>query len=715
MLESGYKVFDGQIVKLLSENDVYQSYLVNSSCATAAKLFLLLPDPLFDQKHRQAFFDLADWLSSQTFPCIGSPLKAGDIEGQAACLYPSPPGIPLLQTIDKAFSVRQAVELVKKIAECLRVPHSADLWHGNLSPDTIYLDGDAPYLADFSLNQLIRLDYNSGIKPQYTSPEQVRGETPGTAADIYNLGCIFYHLLTGRPPFPAGDAFTVAKQHLQGSFPRLSEELSLLQSLLDSMTEIAIEERITIDELIDQVTQLSTQQQIDQLPLSVPMDDQQLDDSTSSKDISLFDEALDNSEIAARIEARLKEHAGDFQEMAPAEIPLTEENDVTDGLDQVNREEKSGFWRFVLVLLLGVVIGSGLYFLFYKQSPAVPHVVVEHQVDTVDVLTADLDQGLRLWQDKDYNGAETEFKRIIADFHEDPRAYNNLAAFYAAQGNYDQARDYLELALATDKNYATIYRNLGLVYAEMARGSYGRALQLDKTQALISLPVFSSQGVVKLKSMAEDIMAIQEQSSETVSTPSLLAEAGQQIAAVEVVSEDVSTDAPSIVPEQQEQLEVVAEKASGPVEKEEQPVVVTKVEKAEQPNQPNQNEAVDVDRTASKQESAENFLRRWAQAWSNQDVDSYLTFYGEQFIPPAGRKRADWEALRRTRLTAPKDILISLDDFQIIPQENNRTRIEVIQSYKSNLLTARYQKVFDLQQTENSWEILRERSLGRVR
>jgi len=94
MLESGYTVFDCKIVKLLSENKVYQSYLVNCADSTLGKLLLLLPDPLFDQKQRQSFFDHASWLSSQTFPRIGSPLTAGEIDGQPACLYPFPPGEP---------------------------------------------------------------------------------------------------------------------------------------------------------------------------------------------------------------------------------------------------------------------------------------------------------------------------------------------------------------------------------------------------------------------------------------------------------------------------------------------------------------------------------------------------------------------------------------------------------------------------------------------
>ena len=66
MLERGHTIFDCQVVKLLLENDVYQSYLLDCPDSTPVKLFSLLPDPLFDQQ-RQAFFDHVSWLSSQSF------------------------------------------------------------------------------------------------------------------------------------------------------------------------------------------------------------------------------------------------------------------------------------------------------------------------------------------------------------------------------------------------------------------------------------------------------------------------------------------------------------------------------------------------------------------------------------------------------------------------------------------------------------------------
>ncbi|MDX2495748.1 MAG: protein kinase, partial [Desulfuromusa sp.] len=205
MLESGHTIFDCQIVKPLSENSIYHSYLVNCSDSTAAKLLLVHSDPPLEQKNRQYFLDQADWLAGQTFPGIGIPIKSGEIGGQLACLYPLPPGIPLRQILNTGLSMRQCLELTKRITDRLSIPHSADLRHGNLSPETIYFDDNSPYLADFSLTQLVKLDYQSGVDPHYTSPEQVRGEAPGTASDIYSLGCVLYHLLTGRTPFSGDD------------------------------------------------------------------------------------------------------------------------------------------------------------------------------------------------------------------------------------------------------------------------------------------------------------------------------------------------------------------------------------------------------------------------------------------------------------------------------------------------------------------------------
>jgi Flp pilus assembly protein TadD len=75
--------------------------------------------------------------------------------------------------------------------------------------------------------------------------------------------------------------------------------------------------------------------------------------------------------------------------------------------------------------------------------------------------------------------AVTAFTQLTQDFPELPEPYNNLAALYANQSQFDKARAALEMAIKLNPNYATAHENLGDVYARLAGQSYGRAQQLE--------------------------------------------------------------------------------------------------------------------------------------------------------------------------------------------------------------------------------------------
>ena len=75
------------------------------------------------------------------------------------------------------------------------------------------------------------------------------------------------------------------------------------------------------------------------------------------------------------------------------------------------------------------------------------------------------------------------FTKLTQDFPNLPEPYNNLAVIYAGQGQYDKARAALEQSIRTHPSYATAYENLGDVYAKLASQAYGKALQLDKSNA----------------------------------------------------------------------------------------------------------------------------------------------------------------------------------------------------------------------------------------
>ncbi|MGD8812822.1 MAG: tetratricopeptide repeat protein, partial [Thioalkalispiraceae bacterium] len=74
--------------------------------------------------------------------------------------------------------------------------------------------------------------------------------------------------------------------------------------------------------------------------------------------------------------------------------------------------------------------------------------------------------------------AITRYQQLIQQFPQRAELYNNLAILLARQGNYEAARDALDKGLKTSETYAVIYDNLSNIYMEMARDSYGKALQL---------------------------------------------------------------------------------------------------------------------------------------------------------------------------------------------------------------------------------------------
>jgi len=71
------------------------------------------------------------------------------------------------------------------------------------------------------------------------------------------------------------------------------------------------------------------------------------------------------------------------------------------------------------------------------------------------------------------------FEQLTQDFPELAEPYNNLAALYAAAGDYDRAKSSLEQALRANPGFATAHENLGDVLVALASRSYARALQLD--------------------------------------------------------------------------------------------------------------------------------------------------------------------------------------------------------------------------------------------
>ncbi|RCS56175.1 serine/threonine protein kinase [Bremerella cremea] len=118
-------------------------------------------------------------------------------------------------------SFEKIAELVLEIAQAMAHAHAVGIVHRDLKPSNILLDADnRPRVTDFGLAK--RMDGNSDMtysgqilgSPGYMAPEQASGRNDqvGQATDIYGLGAILYALLTGKPPFSAGNMIEAIDQ-----------------------------------------------------------------------------------------------------------------------------------------------------------------------------------------------------------------------------------------------------------------------------------------------------------------------------------------------------------------------------------------------------------------------------------------------------------------------------------------------------------------------
>lgn len=107
-------------------------------------------------------------------------------------------------------SLKRIALLLRDVVEALAYAHSKNIIHRDIKPANILLDGAGhPHLTDFGLARDTKESASitvSGIAfgtPSYMPPEQAMGKYRNVdrRSDIYSLGAVLYHLLTGRPPF----------------------------------------------------------------------------------------------------------------------------------------------------------------------------------------------------------------------------------------------------------------------------------------------------------------------------------------------------------------------------------------------------------------------------------------------------------------------------------------------------------------------------------
>ncbi len=143
----------------------------------------------------------------------------------------------------------RAKEIYIQIREALTYSHTKGVVHRDIKPSNIIISrtesgAEIVSLVDFGIAKSVyeelsktqALTKSSDLlgSPVYMSPEQLLGEEIGPTSDLYSLGCVYYEMLAGHPPFTAENPVRLILQHLNetpdfGCIPKaLKPEISLL-------------------------------------------------------------------------------------------------------------------------------------------------------------------------------------------------------------------------------------------------------------------------------------------------------------------------------------------------------------------------------------------------------------------------------------------------------------------------------------------------------
>jgi beta-lactam-binding protein with PASTA domain/predicted Ser/Thr protein kinase len=242
----------------------------------------------------------------------------------------------------------RAIDIVTQILKAARFAHRRGIVHRDIKPHNVIVDDEGrAKVTDFGIARAGASDMTETGSimgtAQYLSPEQAQGHPVDARSDLYSIGVVLYELLTGRVPFDAESAVTIALK-------QVSE-----QPVPPSEFNPAVSEQLE----------------------DVVMRALQKDPANRFADADEFILALDQVRGIAPGTGeytRVATHTGVYPGLEPVEA-----------LERADRRNLR--WLLWLLLLLALAaIGVGAYLLFWPEKVAVPDVVGRRSATAAQIL-----------------------------------------------------------------------------------------------------------------------------------------------------------------------------------------------------------------------------------------------------------------------------------------------------------------------------------------
>lgn len=220
------RIGDYELLEIIAHGGmgvVYQARQRSLNRVVALKL--LLGGIHAGEDYQRRFRQEAEMAARLQHPNIVPIYEVGEHEGQPFFAMEYVAGSDLAKlTRENPLPPRQAAEYVNAVAKAIHYAHQQKVLHRDLKPSNILVGLDGrPRITDFGLARQADAESSLTVSgavlgtPGYLPPEQAslkRGAI-GVPSDVYALGAVLYHLLTGRPPFLAGTVADTLQQVLE--------------------------------------------------------------------------------------------------------------------------------------------------------------------------------------------------------------------------------------------------------------------------------------------------------------------------------------------------------------------------------------------------------------------------------------------------------------------------------------------------------------------
>ncbi|HEX4781718.1 MAG TPA: serine/threonine-protein kinase, partial [Usitatibacter sp.] len=144
---------------------------------------------------------VATLLARVRHPAIASFVELVAADKVVCAVYELAEGAPLSGRLEAgaAPDLRLAWDIARQVLEGLEAAHAKGVYHGSIKPANIIVDGQGrAKLTDTGLAPLAPVEAGD---PSYMAPEQFSHEGGEARTDLYQVGALVYHLVTGRAPF----------------------------------------------------------------------------------------------------------------------------------------------------------------------------------------------------------------------------------------------------------------------------------------------------------------------------------------------------------------------------------------------------------------------------------------------------------------------------------------------------------------------------------